>query len=137
MSKLILLIEDHEDQRIVVSRYLEFAGARVLYAADGETGVWMAAEYIPDLVLLDMRLPGLDGWAVMKRLQSHPDTSGIPVVALTGLDLPAEELEAAGFCGYLQKPLTPYNVLEEVERCLGRISDTEGYRLRSLLSDDR
>ncbi len=123
MGKLILLIEDDDQEQAVLSRYLEFVGARVVVAGDGEEGIRKAIEDRPDLILLDMRLPKLDGWAVIQRIQMHPETSGIPVVAVTGMELESERLEAAGFCGYLRKPFTPYHVLEEVERCLGTLNE--------------
>ena len=121
MGKLILLIEDDDQEQLVLARYLEFVGARVVVAGDGEEGMRKAVEARPDLILLDMRLPRLDGWAVIQRIQMHPATSGIAVVAVTGMEIEAERLEAAGFCGYLRKPLAPYRVLEEVERCLGTV----------------
>lgn len=130
MRKLILLIEDDDQEQLVFSTYLEFVGARVVVAGNGEEGLRRAIEEPPDLILLDMRLPGMDGWSVMQRFHMHPATSSVPVVAVTGLEIDRARLEGAGFCGYLQKPLTPYRVLEEVERCLGQVTTTRDPEMR-------
>jgi CheY-like chemotaxis protein len=119
--RTILIIEDREDEREILSRYLEFVGAGVLQASSGDEGILAAENEVVDLILLDLSLPALDGWQVMERLQQRPATAMIPVVALTAQPLEWEELEAAGFCGCLEKPLNPYVVAEEVERCIGRL----------------
>jgi CheY-like chemotaxis protein len=135
MSNLILLIEGHQENRRILSRYLEFVGARTLGAGSGAVGLRLAAEHSPDLILLDMEMPGDDGWAVMAKLQTHPVSSGIPVVALTEPQRESEKLEAAGFCGYLEKPLIPFVVLEEVERCLGPVQSEREQRTFSFPAD--
>lgn len=119
MSKTILIVEDSPEERDIISRYLEFVGCHLLEATSGEDGLRMAREYRPDLILLDLSMPVMDGWEAIRRLNEEPDTAGIPVVALTGHNLNRATLEEAGFCGYLQKPLAPFRILEEIERCLG------------------
>jgi two-component system, cell cycle response regulator DivK len=119
--RTILIVDDCEEEREIFSRYIEFVGGRVLEAADGAEGVRVAAEQLPDLILLDISMPLMDGWRAIDLLQRERATAGIPVVALTAHHLDRDELEAAGFCGYLEKPIVPHRVVEEVERCIGRL----------------
>jgi CheY-like chemotaxis protein len=117
--RTVLVIDDHDEQRTIVASYLEFVGYTALAAANGEEGVRMAAEHLPDVVLLDLRMPVLDGWGTIARLKGAASTTRIPVLALTANgDGEERALEEAGFCGCLRKPLSPYRVLEGVERCL-------------------
>ena len=121
MSQTILLVEDHEDNRIVYSTILEHFGYRVLLAGDGAEGVRMARESSPDLVLMDVSIPVMDGWQATATLKADPATARIPVIALTAHALPAdrERAEEVGCDGYLAKPVEPRRVLEEVRRFLG------------------
>lgn len=119
--RTILIIEDSEEERELLSRYLEFVGARVLEASDGSEGLRTAEDQVVDLILLDLSMPGTNGAETMERLQQRPTTAMIPVVALTAHQPEREELEAAGFCGCLEKPINPFQVVEEVERCIGRL----------------
>lgn len=121
MSRTILVIEDNEEERKIFSTYLEFVGVRLLQATNGAMGIEMARRHHPDMILMDLSMPVMTGWEAIIRLKGDPATAGIPVVAITAHHLPPERLEAAGFCGYLEKPLAPYRVLEEVERCLGPV----------------
>lgn len=121
MSQTILLVEDHEDNRIVYSTILEHFGYRVLLAGDGAEGVRMARESAPDLVLMDVSIPVMDGWQATATLKADPATARIPVIALTAHALPADRERAreVGCDGYLAKPVEPRRVLEEVRRFLG------------------
>lgn len=121
MSQTILLVEDHEDNRIVYSTILEHFGYRVLLAGDGAEGVRMARESSPDLVLMDVSIPVMDGWQATAALKADPATARIPVIALTAHALPADRqrAEEVGCDGYLAKPVEPRRVLEEVRRFLG------------------
>ena len=121
MSQTILLVEDHEDNRIVYSTILEHFGYRVLLAGDGAEGVRMARESSPDLVLMDVSIPVMDGWQATATLKADPATARIPVIALTAHALPAdrERAQEVGCDGYLAKPVEPRRVLEEVRRFLG------------------
>jgi two-component system, cell cycle response regulator DivK len=119
MSRTILVIEDNEEERKIFSTYLEFVGVRLLQANNGAMGIEMARRHRPDMILMDLSMPVMTGWEAIAQLKTDPGTAEIPVAAITGHHLPAERLEEAGFCGYLEKPLAPYRVLEEVERCLG------------------
>jgi two-component system, cell cycle response regulator DivK len=121
VTQTILLVEDHEDNRIVYSTILEHFGYRVLLAGDGAEGVRIARESSPDLVLMDVSIPVMDGWQATAMLKADPATARIPVIALTAHALPAdrERAEEVGCDGYLAKPVEPRRVVEEVRRFLG------------------
>ena len=121
VTRTILLVEDHEDNRIVYRTILEHYGYRVLLAGDGGDGVRIAREDLPDLVLMDVSIPVMDGWEATRVLKSDPATSAIPVIALTAHALPTDRQMAAdvGCDGYLAKPVEPHRVLAEVKRFLG------------------
>jgi two-component system cell cycle response regulator DivK len=121
MAKTVLIIDDNEHERAIFARYLRFVGGTVLEAEDGEAGLRVARSKHPALILLDISMPGLDGWETLARLRADPTMPHVPVIALTAHYLEPQALEAAGFCGYLQKPIVPYRVLEEVEACIGRL----------------
>ena len=117
---LILLIEDHEDNRNIYRTILEHFGFRVLLASDGREGVSLAREGQPDLILMDISIPHIDGWEATKILKADPATSHIPIIALTAHALPEDRAraEAVGCDGYLTKPVEPRRVIEEVNRFL-------------------
>jgi CheY-like chemotaxis protein len=117
----ILLVEDHEDNRIVYRTVLEHFGYTVLEAHDGEEGVRRARESLPDLILMDISIPKMDGWEATRVLKADPATARIPVIALTAHALAEDRERAAevGCDGYLAKPIEPRRVLEEVQRFLG------------------
>jgi CheY-like chemotaxis protein len=101
----ILIVDDSKLQRRALQNILHKAGYDSLLAADGREGLTLAREGMPDLILLDMMLPGLDGRAVLAALKSSPATSDIPVIVLTGLSQKNEEkLLVAGAAAYVQKP---------------------------------
>ena len=114
----VLLVEDNEDNRVIVDAMLSHAGYRVLVATSGDAGVALARSAEPDVVLMDIALPGMDGWEATRRLKGDPATSRIPVVALTAhaMTHDCERAMALGFDGYLAKPIEPRAVLAEVER---------------------
>jgi len=121
VSRTILLVEDHEDNRIVYRTILEHYGYTVLLAGDGAEGVRLAREARPDLVLMDVSIPVMDGWEATSVLKADPATAAIPVIALTAHALAADRARAeeVGCDGYLAKPVEPRVVLEEVRRFLG------------------
>jgi two-component system cell cycle response regulator DivK len=121
MKKIILIIDDNDHERQIFSTYLRFVGGTVLEAANGQEGIRVAQEHIPNLILLDISMPVLDGWQTIERLKRDPATAWIPVVALTANHLEWQRLREAGFCGYLEKPIVPFRVLEEVEHCIGKV----------------
>jgi CheY-like chemotaxis protein len=119
MSREILIVDDNDQERNIFSTYLQFVGGTVLEAENGEQGLRVAKEHSPSLILLDLTMPVLDGWATLRLLKADPQTRLIPVLALTAHHLERERLIEAGFCGYLEKPIVPFRVLEEIEACIG------------------
>ncbi len=108
MSKgSILVVEDDEDNLELVSFLLEQAGFEVIQAADGQEGLDLAAQHNPDMILLDMSIPEVDGWKVARQLKDNPGTQHIIIVALTGHTAPGDRMRAlnAGCDGYISKPL--------------------------------
>ncbi|MBW3656642.1 MAG: response regulator [Gemmatimonadetes bacterium] len=118
----ILLVEDNEMNRDMLSRRLERKGYRVVLAVDGESGVEMAVTEAPDLVLMDMSLPVLDGWEATRRLKASPATRGIPVIALTAHAMSSDRGKAleAGCDDYDTKPVELPRLLGKIEALLGR-----------------
>jgi CheY-like chemotaxis protein len=132
--KRILIVDDNEHERAIFARFLEFVGGCVDTAADGEEGVRTAIAQCPDLILLDLRMPGMDGWDTIRQLKADERTRSIPVLALTACHLAWERLRAAGFRGCMEKPIQPFRVLEEVERFTGRL---DGPALREAKASTR
>ena len=120
-SRTVLLVEDNEDNRIVYSTILRHHGFRTVEAVDGEDGLVKASESMPDLVILDISLPRMDGWTVAQKLRGTPATASVPMLALTAHASPEDRERARreGFNGYLAKPCDPAAVLAEVRRLLG------------------
>lgn len=117
----ILLVEDNEMNRDMLSRRLERKGYRVVLATDGQNGVEMAALHAPDLVLMDMSLPVLDGWEATRRLKAAPATSRVPVIALTAHAMSGDRERAlqAGCDDYDTKPIDLPRLLGKIEALLG------------------
>jgi two-component system cell cycle response regulator DivK len=107
-DELILIVDDNEKNVKLARDVLRFAGFRTLEARTAGDGVSLAAEHIPDLVLMDIRLPDMDGTVALQRLKDDERTAGIPVVALTSFAMKGDRdrFIAAGFDGYLEKPIT-------------------------------
>ena len=118
----VLLVEDNDDNLRIYSTILSYAGYHVLEATDGEAGLATARSGQPDLILMDVSIPKIDGWEVTRLLKSDPATSSIPIVALTAHALASDRQRAQeiGFDGYIPKPAEPRLVLAEVERRIGR-----------------
>jgi len=119
MSK-ILLVEDNEMNRDMLSRRLVRRGYEVVIAVDGESGLALAATESPDLILMDMSLPILDGWEASRRLKAGPSTHNIPVIALTAHAMPSDRDRAleAGCDDYDTKPVELDRLLEKIEALL-------------------
>jgi CheY-like chemotaxis protein len=117
----LLLVEDNEMNRDMLSRRLERKGYRVVQAADGLRGVEMAASHAPDLVLMDMSLPVLDGWEATRRLKAAPATRHLPVIALTAHAMAGDRERAlqAGCDDYDTKPIELPRLLGKIEALLG------------------
>jgi len=120
----ILLVEDNEMNRDMLSRRLERKGYQVLCATDGQQGVDVAAQHTPDLIIMDMSLPVLDGWEATRRLKARSATSQIPVIALTAHAMSGdrEKALAAGCDDYDTKPVELPRLLEKIEALLARHS---------------
>ena len=105
--KTILYIEDNPENRLLVRRVLEVEGYRVIEADSGKTGLQQAETMAPDLVLMDINLPEIDGYELTHRLKQMPDLAGVPVVAMTANVMRGdrEKTLAAGCDGYIQKPI--------------------------------
>lgn len=116
----ILLIEDNPQNRYLTTFLLEQHGHRVAEAETGPLGLEKAAQLQPDLILLDIQLPGMDGHAVARALKSDPALRGIPVVAVTSYAMAGdrEKCLEAGAEGYIEKPIDPDSFVAEVERFL-------------------
>ena len=118
--KKLLLVEDNEMNRDMLSRRLERRGYEVLIAVDGEEGIAAAKTHLPDLILMDMSLPVLDGWESTRRLKLQPETQGIPVLALTAHAMAGERDKAlaAGCNDYDTKPVDFARLLGKIESLL-------------------
>lgn len=116
--KHILLVDDDEDSRVICRTFLTYSGFQVTDCADGDAAVRLARSVHPDLILLDLSLPVLDGWGAARILKQGRDTRGIPIVALTAHALAGDRGRAAqaGFDGYLTKPAALGDVLNELRR---------------------
>lgn len=113
----ILLVEDNEMNRDMLSRRLARNGFEVVMAVNGQEGVAMATSETPDLILMDMSLPVLDGWDATRQLKANPDTAGIPVIALTAHAMPSdkEKALAAGCDDFDTKPIELPRLLEKMK----------------------
>jgi CheY-like chemotaxis protein len=112
----ILVIEDNEQNMYLCTFILKNHHHTVLQAYDGHTGIEMAQQELPDLIILDIQLPGLDGYAVAHALKSNPQTTMIPVVAVTSFAMAGdrERVMAAGCEGYIEKPINPDTFIHEI-----------------------
>jgi two-component system cell cycle response regulator DivK len=108
MSHRILIVEDNENNRSLFRDILTFHGYNVSVAADGKEGVALARELMPDLILMDIQMPGMDGLTAGGILKGDPATSGLKIVAITSFAMRGdqEKILAAGFDGYLSKPIS-------------------------------
>jgi two-component system cell cycle response regulator DivK len=119
--KTVLLVEDNEDNLIIYSTILRFGGYRVVEAHDGRAALAAARSANPDLILMDVSIPYIDGLEVTRRLKADPATRHIPIIALTAHALTSDRERAleAGCDGYISKPAEPRFVLDAVRRELG------------------
>ena len=113
-DELILIVEDNEKNRKLARDVLQFKGYRTIEAETGETGVALAMEQTPDLILMDYQLPGIDGIEAFRRIRGEAATAHIPIMAVTASAMPeeAKKMKDAGFDGFQTKPL---NVKEFVQ----------------------
>ena len=118
----ILVVEDNDRNLKLVRDVLVFAGFEVLEAQTGEQGVAIAETTLPDLVLMDLQLPGIDGAEALRRLRDNPATAELPVVAVTAFAMKedGERTRQAGFDGYITKPLSVRSLPDQVRNYLTR-----------------
>jgi two-component system cell cycle response regulator DivK len=117
---LVLLVDDFQDNREMYAEFLSSAGFRVAQAASGNEALDQAFELRPDVILMDLSLPGIDGWEATRRLKQDDRTRSIPIVAVTGHTLASHSKGAfeAGCDGFIAKPCLPEALLTEVQRVL-------------------
>jgi two-component system cell cycle response regulator DivK len=120
MTKRILVVEDHEDNRQILRVLLGSAGYKMIEAHDGETALTTAASERPDLILMDIQLPGLDGYEVTRRIKADPALRSIPIIAVTSYALSGDEdkARAAGCAAYVAKPYSPLELLGKLREYL-------------------
>jgi two-component system, cell cycle response regulator DivK len=119
---LVLVVEDYQDAREMYAAYLQFSGFEVAEATNGIEAIEKAQRLMPDIVLMDLALPRMDGWEATRRLKSDERTKKIPVVALTGHALAghAEGARQAGCDAFVTKPCLPDALVAEIRRLLDR-----------------
>jgi len=117
---LVLVVEDYQDAREMYAAYLQFSGYEVAEAVDGVEAIEKALELMPDIILMDLALPKMDGWEATRRLKSDDRTRHIPIVALTGHALAghAEGARQAGCDAFVTKPCLPDALVAEIQRML-------------------
>ena len=120
-SKKILVVEDTEDNRQILRDLLGMAGYDMIEAHDGAEGVNQAAAHKPDLILMDIQMPVMDGYEATRRIKANPELKGIPILAVTSYALSGDEQKAraAGCDGYIAKPYSPRQMLAKVREILG------------------
>ena len=125
-SPLILVVDDYQDAREMYAEYLQFSGFRVAEARNGNEAVEQAFALKPDLILMDLSLPGMDGWEATRRLKADDSTRHIPIVALTGHALAgaSEGARKAGCDSFVTKPCLPDDLVVEVRRMLNTVKQS-------------
>jgi two-component system cell cycle response regulator DivK len=120
MSKLILVVEDQEDNRRIMRDLLTSVGYEVIEAVTGEDGVAMADSQRPDLILMDIQLPRLDGYEATRQIKANPDLEHIPIIVVTSYALSGDDVKAfeAGCDAYVSKPFSPRELLAKIREYL-------------------
>jgi two-component system cell cycle response regulator DivK len=119
-DKRILVIEDEEDNRRIVRDLLTSVGYEIIEAVTGEEGVQAAATHLPDLILMDIQLPGLDGYEATRRIKANPTLRHIPIIVVTSYALSGDDVKAfeAGCDAYVSKPFSPRALLAKIREYL-------------------
>jgi two-component system cell cycle response regulator DivK len=120
MSKRILVVEDQEDNRRILRDMLGNAGYELIEAESGEEALTAVEAQRPDLILMDIQLPVMDGYEATRRIKSNPDMKAVPIIAMTAYALAGDEAKAlaAGCNGYVTKPFSPRALLAKVREYL-------------------
>jgi len=129
----VLLVDDYPDAREMYTEYLEFSGYEVIGAGNGLEALQRAVDASPDIILMDLSLPVMDGWEATRRLKADQRTAGIPVVALTGHALAgiSEGAKKAGCDAFVTKPCLPEDLVREIKKILDAPSATSKKPRRS------
>jgi len=116
--KKVLIIEDNETNFYLLRTIIEKIGHQVIEARDGFAGVKLARTERPDLILMDIQLPGLDGYEATKRIRAAEETKDIPIIAITSYAMVGdrEKILAAGCTAYIEKPIEPESFIEEIKK---------------------
>jgi CheY-like chemotaxis protein len=119
---LVLLVDDFDDSREMYAEYLKFSGYRTQEARNGQEALNCARTFMPDVILMDLSMPLLDGWEATRRLKADPQTKHIPIMALTGhaLDGQAERAKGAGCDIFITKPCLPADLLAAIRSLMDR-----------------
>ena len=128
----VLLVDDYPDAREMYSEYLQYSGFDVLEAGNGIEALQQAIDREPDIILMDLSLPVMDGWEATRRLKADPRTARIPVVALTGHALAgiSEGARRAGCDAFVTKPCLPEDLVKEIKKVLEQPSSSTGKKIR-------
>jgi two-component system cell cycle response regulator DivK len=121
VSRRILVVEDHEENRRIMRDLLTAAGYEMIEALTGEEGITLAERERPDLILMDIQLPGLDGYETTRRIKAQPALRAIPIIAVTSYALSGDDVKAleAGCDAYVTKPFSPRALLAKMREFLG------------------
>jgi two-component system cell cycle response regulator DivK len=122
--KTALIIEDNADNMELISFILEKGGYNILKAETGEEGVEMTLKELPDFVILDIQLPGIDGYEVLHRIRKSEVDGSIPIIAVTSYAMSGdrERLLGAGCNGYIEKPIEPERFIDQIKKAIGNQS---------------
>ena len=122
MTRRILVVEDQPDNRRIMRDLLASVGYEMIEAIDGEAGVRLADEQRPELILMDIQLPGLDGYEATRRIKAEPELRAIPIIVVTSYALSGDDAKAraAGADDYVAKPFSPRQLLAMIRKHLGR-----------------
>ena len=120
MNRKILIVEDQEDNRKILRDLLSSAGFEIIEAVTGEEGVVQAEMHLPDLILMDIQLPGMDGYEATRRIKATPGLTKIPIIAVTSYALSGDDAKAmaAGCDAYVTKPFSPRTLLVKIREFL-------------------
>jgi CheY-like chemotaxis protein len=122
----ILIVDDDEDNQRVAADFLKFMGADVRVASDGAQGLALLEEFTPTFILLDLSMPGMDGWEMINRLRHIPKIANLPVIALTAHAMPDIQARAiaTGFDGYITKPFMLTSLIDDIKEYLKKIDES-------------
>ena len=119
MRKTVLIVDDDHDQRAILAGALEFAGYRTQEAENGHHAIQVASMMSPDVVLMDLQMPFVDGLTATEILKSKRDLNHIPIIGMTAFDYPPDQVRQVGFSDFLLKPIAPRDLIACIERALG------------------